>query len=213
MTALTKTNQATLLLGLLGLAGAILVGFGECLLQYAPDGHYNDPAYGFFADIPRSRLISGHFIGVLAAPLYLAGYGFLARLIRPAGQFSARAIFIIGASAFMIGAVWYGQRAFIALAVQDAPQLVQVYADLNEPFVNVLRAAMLLVAIIWARAVWSGRTNLPKWMAAFSPLSFLIMIFALWLALPSFGSVLLASAMNFAHAATFALCLLVSRRA
>ena len=179
MTERTEGSRLTLWLGLLGLAGAILVGLGECLLQYAPDGQYNDAAYGFFADIPRDRLVAGHFIGVLAAPLYLAGYGFLARLIRPAGEISARAIFIIGASAFMIGAVWYGQRAFIALAVQDAPHLVQGFSDLNEPLVNVLRAAMLAIAVIWARAVWSGRTTLPRWMAAFSPLSFLVMIFAL----------------------------------
>lgn len=207
---MTRREETTL--GIIGLIGAILVGFGECLLQFQTGADYTDLSYPYFQTIPANRIWWGHYIGILCAPAYLAGYGYLASLIHPAGKISARASFMIGSATFMIGAVWYGQRAFLALSVQaGTPELTAQFSSLNEPLVNVLRAAMVVITMIWARAVWSGQTTLPKWMAFFSPLTFLVIIFGIYFAMPKQGGLLLASAMNIAHALFFFMCLYFRR--
>ncbi|VAV89293.1 hypothetical protein MNBD_ALPHA06-1760, partial [hydrothermal vent metagenome] len=56
--------------GLAGLLGALLVGSGEFLLQFSVSGGYEDQDYSWLAQIPIQRMKQGHFLAVLAAPLY-----------------------------------------------------------------------------------------------------------------------------------------------
>ena len=72
--------------GVAGCVGAILVGIGEFSLQFTPNGGIEDATdYLFFNDVSASRLSFGHFLSVLAAPLYLLGYWHLSKKLEPAG--------------------------------------------------------------------------------------------------------------------------------
>ena len=106
------------LCGWLGLLGACLVGLGEFLLQYTPNGGYED-GYAFFADVPKTRLTLGHYIAVLAAPLYLMGYWHLAFSIDRSNGWARRVFFCLGAYGFVIGTAWISQRVFLALTAHD----------------------------------------------------------------------------------------------
>ena len=57
----------------------------------------------------------------LAAPLYLLGYWHLTRNLAPRRPRLMLALFLLVAYAFIIAAVWIGQRIFIAEAVRSAP--------------------------------------------------------------------------------------------
>ena len=59
--------------GIAGCIGAILVGIGEFSLQFTPNGGIEDVKdYLYFNDVSAGRLSFGHFLAVLAAPLYLS---------------------------------------------------------------------------------------------------------------------------------------------
>ena len=109
--ALSSTAR---LCGLAGLAGALATGFGEGLLQYAPGANFADPTYNYFTSIAIGRQSAGHFISVLAAPLYLLGYWHLTRNIAPARPRLSNALFLLCGYAFILGAVWMGERYFLA---------------------------------------------------------------------------------------------------
>ena len=84
-------HQRRLLIGtgLVAALGALIVGVGEFTFQFSPLGGYEGSDYLYFLDVSPSRLTLGHFIAVLAAPLYLVGYWHIAQMLRPAGRWLA----------------------------------------------------------------------------------------------------------------------------
>jgi uncharacterized membrane protein YidH (DUF202 family) len=212
------TSSTARLAALAGLAGALATGLGEGLLQYAPGADFADPAYSYFTSIPVSRQSLGHFIAVLAAPFYLLGYWHLTRNIAPARPRLSNALFFVCAYAFVIGAVWIGQRYFLAAtahavaAGNAAPALLEDLSRHNEPFVNVLRFAIASFSLAWIWLVGTGQSRYPRFMAAFSPGLVLSVIFLTWIAAPSVGEMFLPTAMNTAHAIVFALALVFAGR-
>ncbi len=203
-----------MLMGVAGLAGALIVGLGEGLLQLAPGADYTDPAYGYFALIDTPRQSLGHFISVYAAPLYLLGYWHLTRNLTPERPRLGFALYLLMAYAFIVATVWIGQRFFLAQtvkAIQDGSTntaLLEVFAAHNEPFVNALRLAMVVFSIAWIALVATGQSRYPRWMALFSPALLLGAIFGFYFAMPDLGSWTLPTAMNTTHAILFALSLL-----
>ena len=206
------------LAGWAGLLGAILVGVGEFSLQYTPNGGIEDVKdYLYFNDVSAPRLSFGHFISVLSAPLYLLGYYFLSKQLEGAGRLQSKAFFLIGAYAFAVGTAWIGQRFFLAATVheiaagQQLKPLLALFSEHNEPFVNVLRVAMLLVSILWIKLILSGKTTMPKWMAIFSPIVLLASMAGLYFSGLKIGLYVFPVAMNAAHFIVFALALMTTR--
>lgn len=203
--------------GYLGLLGAILVGAGEFTLQYSQGADYAH-GYGYFATISKTRLTIGHYLSVLAAPLYAVGYWHLSKRLDPQNGWLGKTFFLVGAYAFIIGAVWMGQRVFLALTVQsmsagaDLQNLLDAFAAHNEPLVNVLRVAMVVCSGLWIFQILARKSTYPKWMAIFSPALMLGLIFALYITLPALGGLLIPNAMNVAHIIVFSLSLWTGRR-
>jgi hypothetical protein len=210
-------HQRKLLIGtgIVATLGALVVGIGEFMFQFSPRGGYEGSDYLYFLDVSRARLSWGHFIGVLAAPLYLVGYWHVAQMLRPVGRLLAATIFGLGAYAFIIGDVWLGGRVNLALTVKaraTAPVEVQaLFSDLlsdlsahNEPLINIVRVLVLVVSILMIYGIFTGKSPYPRWLIIFSPIVILIQIFALYALAPGIGIYLLPAAMNIAHVVFFA---------
>ncbi|PIQ37141.1 MAG: hypothetical protein COW59_08815 [Lysobacterales bacterium CG17_big_fil_post_rev_8_21_14_2_50_64_11] len=223
---MTASNDAVsrrllLLTGALGALAALLVGIAEFAMQFSPAGGYEAADYGYFAQVPGWRLSAGHFLGVLAAPLYLAGYLHIFLAMRPAPPWLRISVLLLGSYGFVIGAVWLGSRVYLGLIVHT--QTAAMNGDLltallasaaahNEPLIQVVRAAIGAASLLFVGAVLSGRTLYPRWIAAFSPIALLAAVFASYLLVPAIGIYLLPTAMNIAHFAFFVLSLAVLAR-
>lgn len=206
--------------GWLGLLGALGVGIGEFTMQFSPQGGYEVSDYGYFLEISSLRLAWGHFLGVFAAPLYLAGYLHVFLALRPAPAWLRWAVLLLGGYGFVIGGVWLGSRVYLALIAQAAagsaePLLLGTLLDQaaarNEPLIAVVRVLVGFASILLVVAIVSGRSLYPRWMALFNPIVLLGVIFASYFLLPSVGVYLLPTAMNVAHFVFFALSLGVLR--
>ncbi len=215
---MTTNSRFITLAGLAGCLGAILVGIGEFSMQFTPNGGIEDVTdYLYFNDVSAERLSFGHFLAVLAAPLYMLGYWHLSKKLEPAGPKQSKAFFLIGAYAFAVGTAWIGQRFFLGTTVheiaagQDLKTLLTVFSEHNEPFVNVLRVAMLAVSILWIKLILSGRTAFPKWMAIFSPIVLLATMFALYFFKTKIGLYVFPVAMNATHFIIFALAMFTAK--
>ena len=215
---MTTNSKFITLAGIAGCLGAILVGIGEFSMQFTPNGGIEDVTdYLYFNDVSAERLSFGHFLAVLAAPLYILGYWHLSKKLEPAGPKQSKAFFLIGAYAFAVGTAWIGQRFFLATTVheiaagQDLKPLLTVFSEHNEPFVNVLRIAMLIVSILWIKLILSGKSAFPKWMAIFSPIVLLATMFALYFFKTKIGLYVFPVAMNATHFIIFALAMFTAR--
>ena len=215
---MTTESKFITLAGIAGCIGAILVGVGEFSMQFAPNSDITDVKdYLFFNEVSAARLSFGHFLTVLAAPLYMLGYWHLSKKLEPAGPKQAKAFFLIGAYAFAVATAWIGQRFFLGATVheiaagQDIRPLLTLFSEHNEPFINVLRLAILIVSIIWIKLILSGKTAFPKWMAIFSPIALLVTMFMLYLFKTKIGHYVLPVAMNATHFIVFALAMITAR--
>ena len=222
---MSNESKFITLAGLAGCLGAILVGVGEFSMQFAPNSNIMDVTdYLYFNDVSPERLSFGHFLAVLSAPLYMLGYWHLSKKLEPAGPKQSKAFFLIGAYAFAVGTAWIGQRFFLGatvheiVATQDGTALLNLkalllnFSEHNEPFVNVLRVAMLMVSVLWIKLILTGKTAFPKWMAIFSPIVLLATMVALYVFKTKIGLYVFPVAMNATHFIIFALAMVTGRQ-
>ncbi|MBX2821044.1 MAG: hypothetical protein KTR29_15220 [Rhodothermaceae bacterium] len=220
-----STRRMLMLTGWAGLIGAVAVGAGEFILQFSAEGGYEAADYGYFARVSESRLRIGHFLSVLAAPLYVVGYWHLGQMfIRGGSTLSGWVITLIGGYSFIVGTAWLGGRVYLALTVHEIADsaydlkprmlaLLDAFSQHNEPLVDALRGAMMVVSVLWVMRIWGGHTLYPRWMAYFSPIVLLAVIFVIYFFVwPALGAWLLPAAMNVVHAVVFGLSLWVVYR-
>ena len=215
-----KEYNILLWAGVAGFFAALFVGIGEFTLQYSPLGGYEDEGYSYFANVSKSRLTAGHFFSTLAAPLYILGYWHLGQMfIRGGSKTYGWIITLLGGYAFVVGNAWLGGRIYLALTAHEIANtanvdmvdklthlLMEFSAD-NEPLVNALRLAIVVVSVFWVWRIAIGKTLYPRWMAIFSPALILGVIFTVYFMGFSAGVWLLPAAMNVVHLIVFSLSL------
>ena len=110
----TANKNILVVTGIIGLLAAVLVGWGEFLLNFDNLARYSQTNYDFMPGNSNASFRNGHFIGVLAAPLYLAGCWHIYLMLRPADQKWAMAAFFISAgmrlsvtTAALFSMTWY----------------------------------------------------------------------------------------------------------
>ncbi|MDN2663763.1 DUF6796 family protein [Psychromonas sp. 14N.309.X.WAT.B.A12] len=220
-----KTYNILLVTGVAGFLAALLVGIGEFTLQFSPLGGYEAKGYGYFANVSKERLTIGHFFSTLAAPLYILGYWHLGQMfIKGGSKVHGCIITLLGGYAFMVGNAWLGGRIYLALTAHEitnttdpdvALQLQHLLSEFgahNEPLVNALRLAVLIVSILWIWRIAIGKTLYPRWVALFSPAVILGGIFATYFTGLSIGVWLLPAAMNVVHLIIFSISIYALHR-
>ena len=201
---MTGNNTSTGLLvitGATGLIAAILVGWGEFLLNFDDMARFSEVNYDFMLGTSNSSFSRGHFIGVLAAPLYLVGCWHIYLMLKPAHQKWAMAAFLISAYGFIVGTVWIGSRASVGtLANQpDSEQmrmLIELYQYRYETLLTVIRITTLTLSLIIIGLVLTGKTHYPRWVAIFNPIVLILASFVLFAVFPAIGKYPLPMALN-----------------
>ena len=153
--------------GWAGLLASILVGTGEFLLHFTPDGGIQDQtSYLFFNEVSEARLSMRDITSPCCRPRFMFwAITFYRNNLSLPGANRQRPFSSSAPIPFMIGAVWIGQRYFLGETVHaiadgncQIKSLLTAFSEHNEPLVNVLRIAMLVVSILWIKLILSGKT-------------------------------------------------------
>lgn len=205
-------NMNIRVFGWLGLLGSIMVGIGEFLVHFNPEGFNSELPFGYFLGIDPSRFTVGQYLMVPFISFYIFGYWHLYLALRSGSEKLGRAVLTLGIFAFVIGGIWVGSRAHLGITIQalnefDVPELQQKIIasyDLHmENLVQILRVVVLLISVFFVWAILKGGTMYPKWMALFNPILLLITVFALFFLVRPIGQYLAPTAMNVAHFGLF----------
>ena len=203
-------NQSVLLIsGIAGLAAAVLVGVGEFLLHFDPQARFAEESYDFMLAASDARQTVGHFLGVLAAPLYVVGCWHIYLMLKPAGPRLALIGFLASAYGFMIGADWISSRASIGALVHleasggDIGGLTDLYRLRYESLLTVIRLTTLVLSAIFVYLVLTGRSLYRRWQAVFCPILLLLMNFAIYAFSPTVGKYVMPIALNIAFGIFF----------
>jgi hypothetical protein len=212
-----KQRQILIVTGLLGLAGAILVGVGEFLLHYDPLARFSETNYEFMLATPDAQQTMGHFIGVLSAPFYLVGCWHIYLMLKPANQKLAFVAFLLGAYGFIMGVVWIGSRASIGALIHSditgptIDNLVELYQLRYESLLTIIRITTLLLSTIYIGLVLTGKTYYKKWQAILNPILLLLINFVIYLISPVIGKYMMPIALNIGFGLFFLMSILQVR--
>lgn len=195
---------------LIAALAASAASVGDVLLLWFANGGREDLA--MLSPLSERSLLVGYYLGVLAIPLYAVGYWGLAASIREADPKSARLVFLVGALASAWGAAVHGitgiaehlERAAGA-PPRDALAFFETHGAFLLPLWIALAVLMTIGSIAFARAVATGRTEFPTWMALANPLALTIAAIVLALPTPLGRAILVPAAPNIAHIWLFAL--------
>lgn len=207
---MTKNEYNSLIIsGIVGFIAAILVGTGEFLLHFDPLARFAEDNYAFMLDISDAQQTMGHFLGVLGAPLYIAGCWHIYLMLRPANQKLALIAFLLASYGFMIGADWISSRASIGAIVHlqqhtdTVEPLIALYQQRYESLLTIIRLTTLMLSVIFIYLTLTGRSYYKKWHALFNPLLLLLACFATYIIAPEIGKYLMPIALNIAFGIFF----------
>ncbi len=215
-------GDAPLALGLLAICAAALLALADIALLYSPDGGYGFASYQPLADVPRWRLLLGHYLGVLLLPAYIPGYWLVFHGLRDAGVWRSWPVFLLGSYTAAIGGAVHGLIALLALIVQyggtdpaASQRLLGQARSFADPLHGLVNGLFVLASLWFAVAVLSGRTRFPRWLAAANPLVLALVFVTPYLVAPGFKPALLAApaSFNLAHLVFFCLVTAALRRA
>lgn len=207
------TNITTLrVLGVVAALGVGVIGVGELMMHWTGDLSQNAESnpYQFLIGIPRDRLVYGHFMTVLMAPVYFLGYWQVSERLRPASGLIRKIFLGLSIYVLTMAAIWIGSRAFLGRTLQIANDpalqsaISQEYSVLLETLIWILRFGMLGISIIFALLVLGRKTSYPAWMGLLNPFLLLVLVFST-MNIQSIGPHIVPAALNVAHVPFFLL--------
>jgi len=211
-----KNGTIKLLLAL-GVLGSILVGIGEYLLHFLPDGPPGEVS--MLEYVPLARASKGHFFSVIGVPLYFAGYYGLKEFFKKTSNATlANLLFILGNLAFIVGGIWISSRYFGAEVLQrsqgtpDHAFYLQSYEEHYQVLVWALRIIVAALSIVYILLILKNNQGLPKWLAFFNPIVLLIIIISSLFWFKPLGVHIAPIAMNVTHFIFFGTMLWMSNR-
>ncbi len=209
-------------LGVVAICAAAGLSLADMALLYSPDGGYGFASYGPLADVPRWRLLAGHYLGVLLLPAYLPGYWLVYSGLRDAGRWRSLPVLLLGSYTAVLGVAVHGLFALLALIVQHrevdaagAARLLELARPFADPLHGLVNTLFALTSIWFALAVLSRRTRYPRWLAAANPLLLGLLFVLPYFVAPGFPPALLTAPASFhlAHLVFFCLVVACLRRA
>ncbi|NJK48150.1 hypothetical protein HC931_08155 [Candidatus Gracilibacteria bacterium] len=178
------------ILGIVAIIGAILSTIAETCIFYLPGEGIEFNEYTLLQNVPQSRLIIGHYLGVLSFPLQLLGFWQIYQALKPAGKWFSLSVFLLISYSWICGIAAYGSFAYMSTALQteiaategDRTLLIQMIDTLkiyHEPLYYVLLLGLVFSWVWYSVSVAFRSTLYPRWMAILNP--FLMSIIVLFI--------------------------------
>lgn len=209
--------------GLLATFGAAVTGLGEWLMLYSPTmgygaggGHMN------FLHPSLKQLQIGFYLGVFGASMYILGYWHITKMLKLSG-FWTWIMMTLATVGFMVGNVWLGTNAYLALVVQGAfnaggetaalmQLLILQIEHLSTPLLNIVRGIVFDLSLIMVVSIIRGNTYYPLYFILFVPFVLIVGIFIFFFTAPTLGNYILPAALNVAHTIFFAASTILAYR-
>lgn len=193
--------------GRVAIAGAILGMVGDGALLYAPTGGYMEGDYAFLRDIPTTRLLWGHYLGILAIPFEAAGLYLVWLGLLPRGKKVALGAVAVGLYLLFLGVAYHGGVYPLAAAAR-----MDALLPFSEPLGLGFAGAFFVSVSAFTWAILRGKTAYPRWVAVASPLVSYAGIMGLYFAVPSLGNLLAPMGFNLSMAILYAVLMMSGRK-
>lgn len=197
--------------GIIASLAALLGVIADLALQYTSNtAHLLSDQSLYLLDVPPSRLLIGHYLGVVAIFIEIVGFWQIYHALQPAGERFALPFFLISSFGAMLGAAYHATFIFVGLTLQAQSGQVEASRQIFTSLLASYDAARIGLAIpallgivissLWyAFIVGFKPSNYPRWMAICNPLVCLLLIVVLGAGIRPLALVLAPTALNLSH--------------
>ena len=203
------TTRAIAAAGWVAAGAAVAASAGDLLLLAVATPA--TPALAVGTALGRQVLVIGHYLGVLAIPLYALGYRYVGDRLGPP---YARPLTALGLCGGIVGGTIHGVTsvAIAAGGLGAATQLGSSPVPASSPFAAyilplwaIVTAAVLAGSVAFTIAVMRGNGDYVRWMALASPAALVVVIGACASVSSAARALIAPAAPNLARVAFFAL--------
>ncbi|MGF1539773.1 MAG: DUF6796 family protein [Pleurocapsa sp.] len=207
-------------LGIVAIIGAILNAIAESYIFYLPGEGIEFNEYTLLQDVSQSRLIIGHYLGVLSFPLQILGFWQIYQALKPAGKWFSLPVFLLISYSWICGTAAYGSFAYMSTALQTElaategnqtllTQMIESLKVYHEPLYYVLLLGLLLSWLWYSISVAFRSSLYPRWMAILNPILMSIIILYVGNQIPLVSRFIGAAFYNIAIAIFFTISTIV----
>ncbi len=167
-----RMKRKTVLTGILGLIGAVLMYTGDMLLYFTtkPIASFEEEIVQIMAQVSQERLMAGGLLGPISAFLYMIGFYHIYLRIKP-GNKIARVFIGLLCFGIVYGGAFHSHFTFIGLASsfnqEEMLHLFEKYSVLN---FNLMFLPSLLAYCFLAYLILAKKTFYPRWVVLCSPI-------------------------------------------
>jgi hypothetical protein len=197
--------------GIIAILAASLGVIADLALQYTSNtAHLLSDQSLYLLDVPPSRLLLGHYLGVVAILMETVGFWQIYRALQPAGERFALPFFLVSSFGAMLGAAYHSTFIFVGLTLQAQSGAVEaarqaftvLLASFDSARIGLALPALLGIVIssLWYAFIVGFRpSDYPSWMAVCNPLAFILLIVLLTIGIRPLALVLAPTALNLSH--------------
>lgn len=178
----------TALLLAIGLVGSLVMFAGDMLLYFTSGAYDMDGTLGPYArimrDLPEGRVRLGGLLGPVAAFLYIFGFAGLPALAAGELSWLMWAVAALLSFALICGGAYHAQYPYLAIAARSEDgSAVERVAGTIMVLQRMATVPMYVAFVLLGVLIVAGRTVLPPWAVALTPLVTSFLGFA-WLHAP-----------------------------
>lgn len=182
-----------------GIIASIFASIADIMILYSPNGGYHLMDYLYLKDVPYQRLLIGHYLGLVAIPIYLLGLWWVAKALKPAGDQIPVRVFSFLVFMLILGVLYHGLVAMIWMLVnsQENPAaLIEQGKVFFEPVSTFLILLVIVACSVFIYWVVKGKSLFPKWIIWCTPVFSFIIFILLYIFIPIVGNYLIVSGFN-----------------
>ncbi len=178
---------------------SLFAAIADMMILYSPNGGYHLMDYLYLKDVPYTRLLIGHYLGIFSIPMYLLGLWWVVKALKPAGDGVPVRAFSFLVFMLILGVLYHGLVAMIWMLVDsqgDPTELIERGRVFFEPISTILVFLVIITSSIFSYWVMKGKSYFPKWIIYCTPVFSFVIFILLYIFVPIIGNYLIVSGFN-----------------
>ena len=158
----------------IALIASLLACISDILLLYVPSYDYFSGSYDFYKQLSPSRMILGHYLGIICIPMQLLAIPWLSNKISIENKKEKLIISVVLFYTVLMGCIYHASCALLGAEVNA---LEDQYALLFEPIALLFIAGLAIISIMISIKIIKGSTGFKWSLGLLNPICIAIIIY------------------------------------
>lgn len=158
----------------IALIASLLACISDIILLYVPNYDYFSGSYDFYRHLSPSRMILGHYLGIVCIPMQLLAVPWVSSKISIENKKEQLIISLLLFYTVLMGCIYHASCALIGAEIDV---LENQYSILFEPIAVLFIIGLAIISIMISIKIFKGSTEFRKSLGLLNPICIAIIIY------------------------------------